>query len=177
MLLVGALVIAGVGYVVLGGPGSGLVESLGGNNPATRPTPAQPNQNTGHHQGAGHQAHGHHGVPKVAGHSAGRVRQVVVQKAGRCRPGSVCPVQVSVGLAPAASAQAISWRVGTARVCRHKIVWSPGTTVTARPGWTRVFAHSSVRVPQGRSLALVALTTAPARAQSRPVLIAGNLHC
>ena len=52
------------------------------------------------------------------------------------------------------------------------------TTVTAQAGWTTVYASSSVRVPKGRSLALIALTTTPARAQSPPVPVAGaSLHC
>jgi hypothetical protein len=35
-----------------------------------------------------------------------------------------------------------------------------------------------VRIPQGQSLALVAMTTTPARAQSQPVPVTGSsLHC
>jgi hypothetical protein len=66
--------------------------------------------------------------------------------------------------------------VGTVRSCRSGITWSPPTSVTAQPGWTTVYASSSVPVPRGRSLALVALSSAPARAQSPPVPVAGSVQ-
>ena len=68
--------------------------------------------------------------------------------------------------------------MGAARLCKRGITWSAPTTVTAQAGWTTVYASSSVRVPKGRSLALIALTTTPARAQSRPVPVTGSsLRC
>ena len=82
-----------------------------------------------------------------------------VQKAGTCTPGAPCPVTVTVRLRPAATTQPVTWKVGAARSCRSGITWSPPISVTAQPGWTTVYASSSVPVPQGRSLALVALTT------------------
>ena len=81
---------------------------------------------------------------------------------------------VTVHLRPAATTQSVTWRVGAARLCRSGIAWSPPVAMTAQPGWTTVYASSSVRVPPGRSLALVALTTAPARAQSPPVPVTGS---
>ena len=63
-------------------------------------------------------------------------------------------------------------------MCKPGITWSGPVTVTAQPGWTSVYASSSVRIPKGRQLALTALTTAPARAQSRPVPATGSsLQC
>jgi hypothetical protein len=83
-----------------------------------------------------------------------------------------------VRLAATGASQAVGWRVGVVRRCGHQVLWSPKTTITAQPGWSRVFASSPVRIPTGRSLALVALTTTPDHAQSRPVPVAGTArHC
>lgn len=114
------------------------------------------------------------GVGALAARQAGQVTGVEVQKVGSCTPGAPCPVTVTVHLRPAAGTQSVVWRVGAARLCRSGIAWSPPVAMTAQPGWTTVYASSSVRVPPGRSLALVALTTAPARAQSPPVPLTGS---
>jgi hypothetical protein len=114
------------------------------------------------------------GVPTLAGRQNGQVTGIEVQKAGSCTPGALCPVTVTVHLRPASTTQAVVWRTGAARLCQKGITWSPPISVTAQPGWTSVYASSSVAVPPGRSLALVALTTAPARAQSPPVPVSGS---
>jgi hypothetical protein len=177
VVLVLAAVLAGTGYVVLRGPGAGVIESLGlGGHPAAPATtaPAQPTV-----QGAKQpRPHRPQAVPALARRHAGPITGVVAQKAGSCKPGSLCPVKVTVRFRPASTSRLVRWKVGAARLCKHRVVWSPPTTMTARPGWTRVYAHSSVRIPRGRSLALFALTTAPSRAQSRPVPVTGSsLHC
>jgi hypothetical protein len=114
----------------------------------------------------------------LAGRHAGPITGVALQKTGGCRPGALCPVKVTVHLRPDSTAQPVGWKVGTARLCKRAITWSAPTTVTAQAGWTTVYASSSVRVPKGRSLALIALTTTPARAQSPPAPVTGSsLHC
>ena len=101
-----------------------------------------------------------------------------MQKTGRCTPGALCPVKVTVHFRPASTTQPVTWRVGTAHACKRGITWSAPVTVMAQPGWTTVYANSSVRVPKGRSLALTALTSTPARVQSPPVSVAGSsLRC
>ena len=117
-------------------------------------------------------------MPVLAGRHTGAITGVAVQKTGSCKPGALCPVKVTVHFRPASTTRPIGWKVGAARLCTRGITWSAPTTVTAQAGWTTVFASSSVRVPNGRSLALIALTTTPARAQSRPVPVTGSkLHC
>ncbi|MGN6577767.1 MAG: hypothetical protein ACTHKG_19005 [Nocardioides sp.] len=176
--LVLAAVLAVSGYVVLGGPGSDIVGSLGRDDPTPaapdtaapdspadqtatkpKPKPAQP-------------------VQRLAPRQAGPITAVALQKAGACDPGTLCPVTVTVKFRPATTSRTIAWKVGAAQVCKAGITWSGPVSVTAQPGWTTVYASSSVRVPKGRELALTALTTAPARAQSRPVPVAGaSLQC
>lgn len=108
-------------------------------------------------------------VETLAPRQAGVVTGVELRRAGACTPGALCAVTVTTRFRPAPSAQAVTWRVGTATSCNGSVTWSAPVSVTAQPGWTSVYASSSVPVPRGRSVALVATTTAPARAQSPPV--------
>ncbi|HET7518958.1 MAG TPA: hypothetical protein VFN05_14975, partial [Actinomycetes bacterium] len=141
--------------------------------PATA-APAQPSKKSANQP----QPHRPQGVPALAGRHAGPITGVTLQKTGTCKPGALCPVKVTVHFRPAATSHPVGWKVGAARLCKRGINWSAPTTVTAQPGWTTVFASSSVRVPKGRSLALIALTTTPARAQSGPVPVTGSsLRC
>jgi hypothetical protein len=173
-VLVAAL--AASAYVGLLNRGSGIVESLGlGSHPAAPATqaPAPPAHRSAQHAGRHHPR----GVPTLAARHAGPVAAVLVNKSGSCRAGSLCPLKVTVHLSTGSAGRPISWKVGTARVCKRGMVWSPPTTVTPQPGWRTVYASSSVRVPRGSS-ALLALTTAPVRVQSPPVPVTGSSrHC
>lgn len=177
VVLLLAAVLAGSGYVMLRGPGVGIVGSLGrGGHPAAPATivPAQPSKQSAKQP----RRQRPQAVPALAGRHAGPITSVAVQKTGSCKPGALCPVKVTVHFSPASTTQPVRWKVGAARLCKRGITWSPPTTVTAQPGWTTVYASSAVRVPKGRSLALIGLTTTPARAQSRPVPVTGSsLHC
>lgn len=173
VVLVLAAVTASSGYVVLRDPGGEIAGALGrdrhpaapGTTPSTdpsQPPPKQPGQD----------------VRALADRRAGPITGVEVQRADSCEPGALCPVTVTVHFRPASTTQPVVWKVGAARLCGPGITWSPPITVTAQPGWTTVYASTSIQVPRGRSLALVALTTTPARAQSPPVPVTGSsLRC
>lgn len=174
LLLAAALAVSS--YVALG-PGAAFVRSLGPGSEPAAPSPTTPSeppeQSAEQPQSPRRQA-----VPALAARRAGPITGVALEKIGECRPGGICQVKVTVRLRPASSAQSVSWKVGAARLCRRGVAWSTPTSVTAEPGWTTVYAHSSIRVPKDSRLALVALTSAPARAQSRPVPVAGSsLRC
>lgn len=175
LLLTAAL--AGSGYVVLRNPDLGIAGALGrdDNSPApSTPAPSNPSNEPGGQPGPDPRQD----VRALAGRHAGPITGVEVQKADGCTPGALCPVTVTVRFRPSSATQPVVWKVGAARLCGSGITWSPPITVTAQPGWTSVYASSSIRVPQGRSLALVALTTTPARAQSPPVPVTGtSLRC
>jgi hypothetical protein len=176
-LVVGAAVLAVSGYVVLGGPGSDIAGSLGRADTPGAPDTTAPDESVDQ-PAKKPKADRAQAVRTVAPRQAGAITGVALERTGDCRPGSLCPVTVTVQLRPASTSRTIGWRVGAARVCKPGITWSRPVTVTAQPGWTTVYASSSVRVPQGRSFALTALTTTPARAQSRPVPVAGaSLQC
>jgi hypothetical protein len=169
LLLVAAL--AGSGYVLLREPEDG---SAGANGSGTTPAAPRTTPSTSSGKDAGK------GAPRprvqtLAPRQAGPVSAVELVKAGECRPGALCAVTVTARFSPASTARLVTWRVGTARSCTSDVTWSPPVTVTAQPGWTSVYASSSVAVPAGRPLAIVALTSAPARAQSAPVPVTGSL--
>ncbi len=177
VVLVAALVLAVSGYVVMGGTGSDIVGSLGREDSPT-PDPTTPDPTADPPTTKPDQGRAPAPVRAVAPRQAGAITGVALETTGSCRPGSLCPVTVTVRFRAASTSRTVGWRVGAARVCKPAIAWSGPVTVTAQPGWTTVYASSSVRVPKGRRLALIAVTTTPARAQSRPLPVANaSLQC
>lgn len=117
-------------------------------------------------------------IETLAPRRAGAVTGVDLRQVSDCAPGALCAVTVTARFRPAPSAQTVTWRVGTATSCDGSITWSPPVSVSAQPGWTRVYASSSVQVPRRPRVALVATTSAPARVQSSPVPVTGSsLRC
>jgi hypothetical protein len=175
LVLASALAVSG--YVVLRNQGVDLAVALGRGSQPAAPEATKPAR-TDTSAAKKEERSRPPTVSTIAPRQAGAITGVSVQMAGSCASGALCPVTVTVHLRPASTTQAVTWKVGAARVCTSGTTWSAPTTVTARPGWATVYASTSVRVPQGRSLALVALTSAPARAQSPPVPVAGSaLRC
>lgn len=176
VVLLVAVALAASGYVVLRSTDTGGGGALGRDNAPAAPTTNAPSGSSGEPAQPGSRPRPD--VAALAGREAGPITGVELQKAGSCTPGTPCPVTVTVRFRSASTTQPVSWKVGTARLCGSGITWSPPITVSAQPGWTTVYASSSVPVPEGRSVALVALTTAPARAQSPPVPVTGSsLRC
>ncbi|WP_107772275.1 hypothetical protein [Nocardioides sediminis] len=181
LLVVGVLLTAAIaasGYVVLRDPDSGPTSSSGATDrDGRRAEPAAPAGSSGE-PAARQRRDPRPDVTALAGRSAGPITAVEVAGAAACTPGTPCPVTVTVRFRPAETTRPVAWRVGAARSCESPVTWSGPVTVTAQPGWTSVYNSSSVPVPEGRSPVLVALTTAPARAQSPPVPVAGSsLRC
>lgn len=172
VVLILVVALAGSGYVLTrrtGGAsadaegGGATTIAPGGRTPGSRPS-AKPSSRPG--------------IRTLAPGRAGAVVGVRLLPLGECSPGQSCGVTVTAHLRPASTARTVTWRVGTATSCRSEVRWSAPVSVTARPGWTTVYASSSVLLPPGRSVGLVAATTAPARAQSPPMSPAGStLRC
>jgi hypothetical protein len=110
----------------------------------------------------------------LAPREAGAVTGVELRPVAECDRGGSCPVTVTVRLRPASDVRVVTWRVGTASSCDGDLSWSPPVGVGAQPGWTSVYATSSVPIPQRGPAVLVAATTTPARAQSPPAPVAGS---
>ena len=169
-----AAAVVGSGYVMLQSPDTGALDL---DDPSGAPSATAPPDSSKQPSNQPRQPPGR-AVTTLADRRAGPITGVAVQRTGSCTPGAPCPVTVTVRFSPASTTRPVTWKVGVARWCGSGITWSPPVTVTAQPGWTSVYASSSIAVPRGRSLALVALTTAPARAQSPPVPVTGSsLRC
>jgi hypothetical protein len=174
-----AVLLLTAGYFTVNGQMTPFLHRLlGTGGPTASVTrPGSRQQATGHqhlarHQHAHHRARPHHpfGPP-----SAGAVHHVSLQPNG-CAAGAACAVRVTVSTSPATSGEAVSWRVGVTDRCTRHTTWSAPASVTAQPGWTSVFATSTVTLPRLHRAALVARTSAPAHAASQPVPLPGG-HC
>jgi hypothetical protein len=117
-------------------------------------------------------------VPKFAPSAAGSIRAVTGHPLSACRPGSSCRIRVTVYVRPRHGRHTVRWTIRTFDRCTGVEHARPGGAVVlasrARSGTTsRVLA-----VPEGRAVAAVVLTTAPARTAARPLLIpAGAASC
>jgi hypothetical protein len=178
ILCLALAVLVGIGaYVLLSNRGGDTIASPGRGQHAggQRKHHGAQESKTGAKRPSGHRQPV---VPALAGRHAGPVTGVALQRTGSCRPAAPCPVRVTVHFRPPSTTQPVTWRVGTVHACKRGVTWSAPVTVMAQPGWTTVYASSSVPVPKGRALVLTALTTTPARAQSPPVPVDGSaLHC
>ncbi len=167
-------VLAVSGYVVLGGAGADIVGSIGRGDRPTAPGTTAPAQPATQDPTRASKPERAQVVASIAPLHAGAITGVALQKTGSCKPAALCPVTVTVHFRAASTTRTVGWKVGVARLCERGITWSPLVAVTAQPGWTTVYASSAVRVPKGRSLTLVALTSTPDRARSRLVPVTGS---
>jgi Protein kinase domain len=117
-------------------------------------------------------------VPVLAPASAGVVTGVVLRPLATCRPRSSCPLTVTIRLANTVEVERMNWAFTIVNRCTGVRTDVPGGSMTAQPGWAYVYDTRTVTVPVARSLAIVAMTTAPVRVASRPLLIAtGSRTC
>ena len=175
-----AVLLLTAGYFTLNGQASSLFHRIlgTGDNPASITGPGHNQHATRHRQPTRlHQQrvatpgqHHRFGPP-----SSGPVHQVSLQATG-CTAGAACAVKVTVSTSPATTGEAVRWRVGVVDRCDRRTTWSAPASVTAQTGWTSVFATSTVTLPQAHRAALVARTSAPARASSQVVPLPGG-HC
>jgi hypothetical protein len=113
-------------------------------------------------------------LPALAPAVAGSITAVELQPLqGSCQPTQVCPVQVIVRLQPQPSAEDVRWSFRVFDRCTGATSTLPGAGVTALAGWPYVYGTSWPRLPEGRAVALVAVTEAPAAAAS-PAVLAGD---
>jgi hypothetical protein len=103
-------------------------------------------------------------IPVVAPAATGDVAAVRLRLLDPpCAPHGACTVLVAADRRAGAAAAPVSWTVVAVDRCRGSVV-PVGTGVTpAAPG---SYGVATVLVPSGRALALLAVTTAPARAAS-----------
>jgi hypothetical protein len=110
-------------------------------------------------------------VPVLAPAQAGGVTGVVLEPVAGCTAGPDCLIRATARITPAAEVRQVSLEIRVVNLCTGAVRATPAGAVTAQPGWTSVFVTVPVRLPRARPLAVVALTTEPARAASRPLLL------
>jgi hypothetical protein len=111
-------------------------------------------------------------IPAPGPAAAGPVTAVTVQRLqATCASGQVCPVRVYVRLNQQPVAQNVAWTFQVVDRCTGAAVTRPGVEVTARAGWSYVYGLTYLQLPRGPALAVVAVTSAPARAASPPLLV------
>jgi hypothetical protein len=110
-------------------------------------------------------------VPELAPERAGAVTAVTLRPLGRCSPGDSCLLRATADITPAAESRQVDFQVSIVNRCTGRVRTTDASTVVAEPGWTTVFVTTSVKLPRAGSLAAVAVTTAPARAASPPLLV------
>jgi hypothetical protein len=111
-------------------------------------------------------------VQQPAPAAAGPITAVTGQRLqATCASGKVCPVRVYVRLNQQQVAQNVAWTFQIVDRCTGTAVTRAGVDVTAQAGWSYVFGTTYLQLPRGKALAVVAITSSPARASSAPLLV------
>lgn len=133
-------------------------------------------------------------VPRPAPASAGVVGGLDLRALEPCAPGAVCAVRILVQLHPPLNRQsqdgpsqdgrpqeatqqqpisprAVEWTFHVVDRCTGSQYSVPGGVVSAAPDSDQVQAVSTVPLPPGHALAVIAVTSEPDRAASGPLLV------
>jgi hypothetical protein len=112
--------------------------------------------------------------------SSGAVAGLDLRAVEPCTPGTVCTVRVLVRLQPRTTApghtgqlppREVAWTFQVVDRCTGDQRTAAGGSVSVPPSGDQVQAVSAVPLPAGRALAVVAVTSQPASAASRPLAV------
>ena len=110
-------------------------------------------------------------VPELGPAGSGAVTGVTLRSLAACSPGSTCLLRATARITSASQSRQIVLAVSVVNRCSGKVRRGGAESVTAQPGWTSVYVTIPVELPRAGALAAVALTTAPDRAVSPPLLV------
>jgi hypothetical protein len=102
---------------------------------------------------------------------SGSVAAVDLRPLAPCAPDAVCTLRVLVRLVPGADPQVVTWTYRVVDRCSGVSDTAPGGSVTVPAGSDRAAAVGTVVLPAGTSVAVLAVTQAPAVAASPPVSV------
>ncbi|MDR0359515.1 MAG: hypothetical protein LBJ87_08645 [bacterium] len=110
-------------------------------------------------------------APTALPANAGPVQAVrmTLDQAGPCSPGRQCQLRVQVNFSQSAGPQTATWVFEVTDRCSGQTVERPGITSDRFPAY--VYGISSISLPPGKSLEIVAKTTSPAVAGSPPMQV------
>ncbi|MGN6244294.1 MAG: hypothetical protein ACTHQ3_11570 [Motilibacteraceae bacterium] len=108
-------------------------------------------------------------LPSLGPSTAGVVAKVDARALGTCTPGKACTLRVVVQVERQQRAVPVRWAVVAVDRCTSRRSTLPGGSFTVPAGSTTASALRTVTLPKGTALAVGAVTTAPARAASKPL--------
>ena len=103
--------------------------------------------------------------------AAGPITRVDLRPVQPCAPGAACTLRTQLVVVPQQQPQTITWDLRVINRCTGETATAPGGTVTVPPNADRADAVSTVALPAGRALAVVAVTNQPFVAASGPVAV------
>lgn len=109
--------------------------------------------------------------------AAGTITGVDLRPIQPCAPGAECVLRVQVLVQPQAEPQTIAWDLRILDRCTGESVTAPGGTVTVPPHGDRADVVSTVGLPDGEALAVMAVTTLPHTAASAAVHVPESGAC
>ncbi|GAA5128050.1 hypothetical protein [Pseudonocardia adelaidensis] len=110
-------------------------------------------------------------VAPAAPPAAGTITRVDLRPVQPCTPGGGCALRTQLAVAAQPQPQTITWDLRIVDRCTGAASTAPGGTVTVPPDADRADAVSTVALPEGRALAVVAVTNQPFVAASGPVAV------
>jgi len=147
-----------------GGPASVSNGPTHGNSPSGKPAQTRPGPTP-------------RPVVALAPSKAGAISAVDLRPLASCSARAACPVRLTVRFDPAYSGEAVRWHLAVVNRCTGSTKVLARGTVTGLPG-TYVFDSTSAVLPAATSMAVIAVTDAPARAASPPLLVpSGGGRC
>jgi hypothetical protein len=106
------------------------------------------------------------------------VRKVGLQRTGTCRLHGPCPVQVTVTVKPTSQARSIAWRVVSVNRCTGKRHVAARGTMTVSANSSAAWDTPRLNLRGRHGVAAIAVTSTPAHAASRPLLVpAHHISC
>ena len=109
-------------------------------------------------------------VASLAPLAAGVIAGIDLRPLATCTAKSSCPLRVTVRFAPAYSGEQVAWRIAVFNRCTGSTSVIARGQVAGAPG-SYVFDSTTPTLPVARSMAVIAITDAPARAASPPLLV------
>jgi hypothetical protein len=106
--------------------------------------------------------------------AAGTISRVDLRPVQRCTPDAGCALRTQVVVLPQPEPQTITWDLRIIDRCTGEAVTVPGGAVTVPPHADRADAISSVALPPGGVLSVMAVTIQPFTAASDPVDVAAD---
>jgi hypothetical protein len=109
-------------------------------------------------------------APPVLGPAtAGPITHLELRPLDACRAGAVCNAVAQVTVRPQDQPLEIAWNLAVIDRCRSGRDSRPGGVMSIPPGRDRGVQTVAIEVPEGRSLALIPLTTAPVTVTGSPI--------